>query len=70
MNNEIMGRIMQGKKKLTPIKAIKLYCKSMCCVGDLKSWKECSFINCPLFLYRLGKRPTKTIKQQSNEEKQ
>ena len=69
MNNEIMGKIMQGKKKLTPIKAIKLYCKGMCCAGDLKSWKECTFTNCALYPYRFGRRPTKTTKQQSNEEK-
>ena len=43
--------------KLTPIKAIKLYCKESCCAGDMKSWKECSSKSCPLYPYRLGKRP-------------
>ena len=43
--------------KLTPIKAIKLYCKESCCAGDMKSWKECSVKSCPLYPYRLGHRP-------------
>ena len=44
-------------EKLTPIKAIKKYCKESCCAHDLKSWKNCPSENCPLFVYRLGKRP-------------
>jgi len=43
--------------KLTPCRAIKLYCKAQCCVGDLKSWHECSIKHCYLYPYRLGKRP-------------
>ena len=44
-------------EKLTPIKAIKKYCKEGCCASDFMSWKNCSLENCPLFVYRLGKRP-------------
>ena len=57
-------------KKLTPIPAIKKYCKEQCCANDFKSWKECSAINCYLWLFRLGKRPTpKTIQQQKQHPK-
>ena len=44
-------------KRLTPIQSIKDYCKNQCCAGDLISWKECSCVKCPLFAYRVGKRP-------------
>lgn len=44
-------------KRLTPISSIKKYCKEQCSANDLISWKECSCIKCPLFAYRLGKRP-------------
>lgn len=44
-------------KKLTATQSIKQYCRYSCCANDLISWKECSFSKCPLFPYRLGKRP-------------
>lgn len=47
------------EKYLTPIQAIKQKCKVWCCVGDTKSWKYCTITNCPLYPYRLGKRPKK-----------
>jgi hypothetical protein len=50
-------------KKLTPVRAIKQYCKEQCCAGDLKSWKNCSFTKCMLYNYRLGKRGTGTNKR-------
>jgi hypothetical protein len=55
--------------KMTPIKSIKKYCKESCCAGDLKSWKECSVENCPLFRYRLGKRP-KPLEKRDTTKKQ
>ena len=61
MNNQEMKHIWDKRKtqrKLTPISAIKFYCKEFCCVGDTKSWNECELKNCPLYAYRLGKRPT------------
>jgi hypothetical protein len=45
-------------KKLTPIKAIKQYCRFECSANDIISWRECSCVKCPLFPYRLGRRPT------------
>lgn len=56
-------------KYLTPTKAIKLYCKLDCCAGDTKSWKECSRKDCPLYAYRLGKRPQKVIATLTNYSK-
>ena len=44
-----------GKKRVTLIKAIELYCKQECCSGDRPSWLECSKTECPLHKYRLGK---------------
>lgn len=48
-----------NKKHLTPVKAIRQYCKFECCVGDMKSWKFCTRKVCPLYCYRLGKRNSK-----------
>jgi len=44
------------EKKLTPLKAVKQYCKESCCAGDVKSWKDCLSPECPLFIYRFGKK--------------
>lgn len=51
--------------KLTPVKAIKKYCRYSCCANDLTSWKKCTVKNCPLYNYRLGKRPQKTVESLS-----
>ena len=57
-------------RKLTPVRAIKLYCKEECNAGDLKNWKECQRRVCPLFSYRLGKRPMQTPKPETSILKQ
>lgn len=49
-----------ASKRLTPIQAIKKKCREDCCINNLDSWKNCSVVKCPLYPYRLGKRP-KTI---------
>jgi hypothetical protein len=54
-------------EKLTPIKAIKKYCKESCCCRDIKSWKHCTNENCPLFIYRLGKRPKLLLEENITE---
>ncbi len=57
-------------KKLTPCQSIKKYCKEQCCANNLNSWKNCSAINCYLWPYRLGKRPTELdIEKQKEHEK-
>lgn len=42
------GRIPRGR-------AIKLYCKELCCAGDIISWRECTFTQCFLWNFRLGR---------------
>jgi len=68
MDKEKIDRIKQTikipKGKLSPLKAIKFYCKEMCCSGDTKSWQECSFDSCFLFKYRLGKLAGKTTSKE------
>lgn len=44
---------------LTPIKAIRVKCIDCCC-GDKKEGRECSITGCPIWPYRLGKRPVKS----------
>lgn len=43
-------------KKMTPIKTIRAKCVD-CCGGDLKEVRECSISECPLWPYRMGRRP-------------
>lgn len=51
--------IKPKKTNLSPLKAIRKYCKENCCMNDFKSWKECELINCPLFEYRFGANPNR-----------
>ena len=44
-------------KVLTPIKSIREKCKQ-CCICNYKEIKECNIIDCPIWPYRMGKRPT------------
>lgn len=54
MNNSQMQKINKGKR-LSPLRAIKSYCKLMCCANDRASWQNCTFTSCFLYNYRLGK---------------
>ena len=47
-----------AKKLKTPIKAIRELCLD-CCGGSYKEVKYCVIQNCPVYPYRMGKRPTK-----------
>ena len=49
-----------GKLYETPIKAIRQMCKDCTC-DQPKEIRNCTIINCPLYPYRMGKRPTKAI---------
>jgi uncharacterized Fe-S cluster-containing radical SAM superfamily enzyme len=42
----------------TPIKAIRAKCLDCTC-GQLKEIRFCTIINCPLYPYRMGRRPDK-----------
>ena len=42
---------------ITPIRAIRFFCKE--CMGyAVSEVPKCTDTHCPLFLYRMGKRPT------------
>ena len=43
-------------KTVTPMKAIRLKCLE-CSGGQVKEVRECNLVECPLFPYRMGKRP-------------
>lgn len=47
----------------TPIKSIRLKCLD-CCAGSGPEVKSCICADCPLFPYRMGRRPSPTIKSQ------
>ena len=57
-------------KILTPLKAIRAKCMDCCC-GQAKEIKLCNMKNCPLYPYRMGKRPKvdKDIGSGDTEEK-
>ena len=44
----------------TPIKAMRKNCLDCCC-GSRKEVRLCPSVNCALWPYRFGKRPTKEI---------
>lgn len=44
---------------LTPIKSIRAKCIDCCC-GDKTEVRLCTCTNCPLYPYRMGKRPKDT----------
>lgn len=53
--------IMKGGKQmlLTPVKAIRAKCLDCCC-GHPSEVRSCTAVNCPLYPYRMGKRPKAT----------
>jgi len=59
----ISNKLPVMKKNPTPIRNIKFYCKNWCSSGEIKQWKECPTKECPLWIYRLGKRGTGTNKK-------
>ena len=54
--------VAQGNNEFkyrTPVKAIREYCIDCAC-GSLSEVRLCPRISCPLYGYRMGKRPKKT----------
>jgi hypothetical protein len=49
-------------KKLTPVKAIRQKCLE-CSSFQPSEVRKCDIAECPLYLYRLGKRPKSTDRQ-------
>lgn len=56
--------------KLTPMRAIRKKCLD-CCVGQIVEVRECKVKSCPLYAYRMGKRPVdnKILDTSGNSEK-
>ncbi|MBP3897147.1 MAG: hypothetical protein J6D57_04845 [Mogibacterium sp.] len=50
--------------KLTPIKAIRAKCVD-CSGGELREIRECPMTKCPIWPYRMGKRPKEDAKDGS-----
>jgi len=68
MYNSDMEKIKaKYKGRLTRQKAIRLYCKEMCCAGDTLNWKNCLFSACFLYSFRLGRE---TLGNQTSFRKQ
>ena len=69
MDKEQLDKIMKKykDKKITPLRAIKLYCKELCCCGDLKSWKECTAKSCFLWQFRFGRKNIKRKQKQAEK---
>ena len=55
-----------AKNYKTPIKAMRAKCLDCCC-GSTKEIQLCPVIECPLYPYRFGKKPTKAIVDTINE---
>jgi len=43
-------------KRLTPMKAIRQKCIDCCCFNKAEV-RRCEMDDCPLWIYRMGKRP-------------
>ncbi len=52
-----MGRQVLGCRMMTPVKSIRAYCIE-CQGGSLKEVRLCTSYDCPLYGYRMGKRPS------------
>ena len=61
-----LGSGSMAKNYKTPIKAMRAKCLDCCC-GSPKEVRLCPVIECALYPYRFGKRPTKTIVDTINE---
>jgi len=44
----------------TPLRTIRKKCLDCCC-GSYKEIRECPVVECPLYPYRFGRRPTQAI---------
>ena len=57
----------------TPIKSIRAYCIE-CQGGSFKEVRLCTSHDCPLYVYRMGKRPSKetldTIEEHSGKNRE
>lgn len=57
------------KKKITPIKAIRLKCLDCCC-GSSNEVKLCAATSCPLYLFREGHNPNIQKREWTEEQRE
>lgn len=55
-------------ERLTPIKAIRAKCKDCTC-NQLLEIRDCEIFSCPLWIYRMGKRPKAELQGETLTEK-
>jgi hypothetical protein len=51
-------RAQQPIPILTPLKAVRAKCLDCCC-GQRKEVRQCQILDCPLWHYRMGRRPAR-----------
>lgn len=54
------------KEKQSPLKQIRLYCLQCVC-GSSDEVKRCSIKDCPLWSFRFGKNPFRTVSEEQKE---
>ena len=62
----VQERGIPGKAR-TPIKAIRDKCLDCTC-GQIKAVRECMIQACPLWPYRMGRRPAREDKAEESKE--
>ena len=62
----MLGGGLMAKNYKTPIKAMRAKCLDCSC-GSTKEIQLCTVIDCPLYPYRFGKKPTQAIVDTINE---
>lgn len=56
MDYEQIKQVREKYKDLRPVKALRIYCKEICCCGDRKSYVDCKIDVCPLWEFRMSKK--------------
>lgn len=54
------------EEKQSPLKQIRLYCLQCVC-GSADEVKRCSIKDCPLWSFRFGKNPFRTVSEEQKE---
>lgn len=60
---------METAQRTSPLKAIKLHCRSLCCCDDMDAWKNCTITECQLYPFRMGKNPFRKQKEMTEEKR-
>lgn len=65
---DTIGKESMGLDVSTPMKAIRAKCID-CCAGYRSEVERCGAVNCPLYLYRMGKSPNRKPRQFTDEQR-